>query len=83
MKKNNRFLEALIYRDLMHYFTEDEAHLKYILKIELLASFYVEHKMQEAIDKIEFDKKYKKVIKKNWLGFTSIEYHEREQKVTN
>lgn len=35
--------------------------------------------VEEAKGEVEFDRKYKTVVKKNWLGFKSYEYHERDE----
>jgi prolipoprotein diacylglyceryltransferase len=43
----------------------------------LIIASVVKAFMENAREKSAFNKKYKTVIKKNWLGFESKEYHER------
>lgn len=52
--------------------------ISYSKFIEKLLVTFVKNILEKVIAEAEFNKRYKKVIKKNWLGFESIEYHERE-----
>ena len=47
--------------------------IEYFVTIAVILIYkYIDNKVQ----KHQEEKKYKKVIKVNWLGFKSIEYHE-------
>lgn len=50
--------------------------------IGALIDFAFEQAEKEQKKK-EFNEKFRVVIKRNWLGFTSYEFHEREKPVDN
>ncbi len=39
---------------------------------------FIKSLIDDANEKLIFERKYKTVIKKNWLGVETYEYHERE-----